>query len=58
MKIEKNGKIYDVTELARSWKLSITIGSVPIIYKVSKNDCSTFDELKEFVAENPAFLGE
>nr|DAF05493.1 MAG TPA: hypothetical protein [Caudoviricetes sp.] len=55
MKIEKNGKIYDVTELARNWKLSIMIGSVPVIYKVSKDGCATFDELKEFVAENPAF---
>lgn len=55
MTIEKNGKTYIVKENAKSWTLSINVGSIPVSYNVKKTDCPTFDALKEFVAESGAF---
>lgn len=55
MTIEKNGIIYWVKENSKSWTLSKTIGSVPITYKISKTDCPTLENLKQFVVENTAF---
>lgn len=55
MIIEKNDKLYNVTEYTKSWTLSINIGGVPVNYKVSKTDCPTWDELKVFVEENSIF---
>ncbi len=55
MNIEKNGKIFVVKENKSSWTLATNIGGIPLTYNVKKADCATFDELKQFVADNSAF---
>ncbi len=55
MKIEKNGKIYDVKEEKNSWSLSMVMGKVSLDYRISKSDCADFEALKLFVLENSAF---
>lgn len=55
MQIEKNGNVYIVKESSSMWSLSTRIGDIPVSYNVKKTDCPTFDELKQFVAENNAF---
>lgn len=55
MTIEKNNTTYIVTENTKTWTLTKMLGSVPVTYKVSKADCSTWEDLKTFVAENTAF---
>ena len=54
MIIEKNGLIYTVQETATEWVLKMTVDSIDVTYKVSKADCSTFEALKNFVADNNA----
>ena len=55
MNIEKNGNTYSVKESATMWELSAQLGNVTVSYNVKKSDCPTFDELKQFVAENNVF---
>lgn len=54
MIIEKNGVKYYVSETASSWSLKMSVACVDVTYNVSKADCDTFEELKQFVAENDA----
>lgn len=51
MAIEKNEKTYSVRENMKSWTVSIKLNSLSVTYNVSKSDCSTFDELKAYVAQ-------
>lgn len=55
MKIEKNGRIYTVKENGASWTVSTEVGRVDISYNVPKDDCSTFEALKDFVAVSDLF---
>lgn len=55
MTIEKNGKIYKVTEQSKTWTVSTDKNNVTVSAKITKADCSTFDDLKMFVAENDLF---
>lgn len=55
MTIEKNNKVYEVTENERAWTLSTKVGDVLVKFNVSKSDCSTLEELKIFVIENSVF---
>ena len=52
MSIEKNGTTYEVTETAAKWTLKAMDGKVSLSYEVSKKDCETLEELKEYVAGN------
>lgn len=54
MIIEKNGAIYYVSETAFAWSLKMAVDCVGVTYNVSKADCSTFEELKQFVSESDA----
>ena len=55
MKIEKDGKIYKVTEQSKTWTVSTDKDNVIVSAKITKADCPTFDDLKTFVAENDLF---
>ncbi len=55
MKIEKNNKVYEVTENERAWTLNTKVGAVFVKYNVSKSDCPTLEDLKNFVIENSVF---
>lgn len=55
MTIEKNGKIYKVTEQSKTWTVSTDKNNVTVSAKITKTDCPTFDDLKMFVAENDLF---
>jgi hypothetical protein len=55
MTIEKNGKIYKVTEQSKTWTVSTDKNNVTVSAKITKADCPTFDDLKMFVAENDLF---
>lgn len=49
MIINKNEKTYNVSELQNKWKVSTIINGMPVDYEVSKNDCTTFNDLKAYV---------
>ncbi|MBQ8323239.1 MAG: hypothetical protein IJX91_04660 [Clostridia bacterium] len=53
MKIEKNGKIYEVEDNKSAWVLSVKMGKVSLDYRISKSDCADFEALRLFVLENP-----
>lgn len=55
MTIKKNNKLYEVTETERAWSLSTKVGDVFVKYSVSKSDCPTLEDLKNFVYENLVF---
>jgi hypothetical protein len=56
MKIEKDGKIFNVTEQAKSWTVSLVdSGNFDASAKITKADCPTFEDLKAFIAENDLF---
>lgn len=55
MTIEKNEKTYSVHENMKFWTVSIKLNSLSVTYNMSKLDCSTFDELKAYVAQNNLF---
>lgn len=54
MIIEKNGVKYYVSETTSAWMLKMVVDCVYVTYNVSKSDCSTFEKLKQFVAESDA----
>ena len=54
MTIEKNGTAYTVNETPTGWTLITSLGNVGVSFNITKADCPTFDELKDFVAENDA----
>ena len=55
MTVEKNGKSYEVTETATKWTLKAGTGKVALSYEVSKDDCATLEELRQYVADNELF---
>lgn len=55
MTIEKNGKSYAVVETQKKWTLKAGEGKVALSIEVSKDDCRTADELRQYVAENDLF---
>lgn len=55
MKIEKNGKTYDVKENKASWTLTTEAGIVSVSYNVPKDDCPTLDALRAYVIESNLF---
>lgn len=52
MGIEKNGTTYEVKETAAKWTLKALGGKVSLAYEVSKKDCKTLEELKQYVTGN------
>lgn len=55
MTIEKNNKLYEVTENERAWTINTKVGDVFVKFNVSKSDCPTLEDLKTFVIENSVF---
>lgn len=55
MTVEKNGKSYEVTETATKWQLKTGEGKVKLSYEVSKDDCATLEELRQYIADNDLF---
>lgn len=49
MHIEKNGKIYTVTENLKSWSVKTESGKVSVSYSIQKELCPTFEELCEYL---------
>lgn len=55
MIIEKNGKAYTVTELSDKWTVKTESGKLSVAFDVSKQICTTADELREYVLQNDMF---
>ena len=55
MIIEKNGKIYTVTETSTKWAVKSECGKLSVSFDVSKKICKTERELKEYVLNNELF---
>lgn len=53
--IKKADKIYEVTENKSQWTVRLSNGKVKVAYQISKKDCPTIEDLKEFVEQNDAF---
>lgn len=52
MVIEKNDKAYTVTESRDKWTVKTESGKLSVAFDVSKELCSTADELREYVLNN------
>lgn len=52
MIIEKNNKVYNVKECSDKWKISLKNGKLSVDYDISKEICSTADDLREYVLSN------
>ena len=52
MVIEKNGKAYTITESRDKWIVKTESGKLSVAFDVSKELCSTADELREYVSNN------
>ncbi len=52
MIIEKNGKVYMVTELHDKWSVDTDSGKLSITFSVSKDLCPTVDELRKYIMNN------
>lgn len=55
MIVNKNEKVYNVKENAKSWTITINIANIPVVYNIKKSDCPTFKMLKEFMDKNNIF---
>ena len=55
MKIEKNGKTFDVKENKKSWTIKTDSERLTVTYNIQKVDYPTFDDVKAFVMENDMF---
>ena len=48
MQIEKDSKIYDVTETSTKWVIKALDGKVKLNYELSKKDYKTLEEVEEY----------
>ncbi len=55
MKVEKNGKIYCISEQVKSWVVACRQGAVETEYKVDKAICPTLDELVAYIKSEKLF---
>lgn len=55
MIIEKNGKIYEVSERAKHWSVVLKSGALSVDFQVSKDICETEAELKEYIEKEEMF---
>ena len=53
--IKKGDKNYEVTENKSQWTVHLSYGNLKVAYKISKKDCPTIEELKEFIEQNDVF---
>ena len=53
--IEKGDSKYSVTEYGTKWVVKAVDGKVTLKFNVSKSDCATLDELKDYVNSNDLF---
>lgn len=53
--IKKDDKNYEVTESKSQWTVRLSNGKVKVEYQISKKDCPTLEDLKEFIEQNDAF---
>lgn len=56
MVIEKNSKVYTVTECRDKWTVKNESERLTITFEVSKMLCSTSDELCEYILNNNDFF--
>ena len=49
MVIEKNGKVYTVTESSAKWTVEAENGKLAVVVEVPKDLCKTEAELREYV---------
>lgn len=55
MFIQKDGKNYAVRESSKKWTVSTEIDKLTVSYDISKDICSTAEELCEYILEEDLF---
>lgn len=55
MIIEKNGKMYEVSERSKHWLVVLKSGALSVDFQVSKDICETEAELKEYIKKEEMF---
>lgn len=55
MRIEKSGITYTVTDCGAFWKVESTSGKLNVCYKIPKIDCTTSDEVREYILASDIF---
>ena len=53
--IKKGNKNFEISESQNQWTVRLSDGNLNVEYKISKKDCPTFEDLKEFIEQNNAF---
>ena len=55
MIVEKSDKIYSVSEYPTKWVVKLNSGKLPVSYDVSKELCSTEDDIREYIQASELF---
>jgi hypothetical protein len=55
MIVEKNGKIFSISEQSKKWVIKSNSGKLSVSYDVSKDLCATEDELREYIKSSDLF---
>ena len=55
MEITKNGKTFHIEEKSDKWSVRREIDGVKVSYEISKKDCGSLEEVKEYIISNNVF---
>lgn len=55
MIVEKNEKMYEVTERKKHWSVVLKSGALTADFQVSKDICATIEELKDYIQKEDMF---
>lgn len=55
MIVEKNGKLYELNERKNHWSVILKSGALSVDFQVSKDICTTVEELKEYIQKDNMF---
>jgi len=57
MRITKGKMVYTIAEHMNGWIISYTSGKLVVEFKISKTECATFSELKNYILTSDEFGG-
>ncbi len=55
MEIVKNGKTFRIEEKNDKWAIKRDVDGVKVSYDIPKKDCSSLEDVKEYVNNNDIF---
>ncbi len=55
MEIIKNGKTFRIEEKSDKWSIKRDADGVKVSYEISKKNCGSLEEVKEYISNNDVF---